>query len=506
MDTIKRKIIFEVCILLAVFFVSCFFIAHLDIHTFFQPFFDKYGLADVVVDRLLVYLFIAFFLVFIFMIRRWRDQKKEFLLRIKVQNEFKDLQSQINFILGATNTGMDIIDKDYNLRFIDPEWGKIYGDPKGKKCYQYFMSRNEVCPGCGIKRAFETKKKIVTEEVLVKENNRIVQVTTIPFQSSSGEWLVAEVNVDITNRKKMEEQLADSHRELAEKIDVRTQELNMRNKQLTDEIVERKKIQQSLEFANRDLEETLWKLEKAMNVKTEFTSMVSHELRTPLASIRESVSLLLDNMAGQLTQQQNELMLIAKRNADRLSRLISNVLDFQRIESGKMEYNIKENNINSAIKEVERMMLQLAQDKGLVLEIKFDSKISVLKFDKDKIIQVLTNLVGNAIKFTEKGYITISVDFYDNDGLDKNELKQKELPNDFILIGVKDTGIGLKLQDIPALFTRYSQIGGISERKTGGTGLGLAISKSIIEAHGGKIWVESEFGKGSAFYFVLPVK
>ena len=119
--------------------------------------------------------------------------------------ELEALVKQIEFILGATKTGLDIIDPDYNIRYIDPEWKKVYGDPAGKKCYEYFMGVREPCPGCGVAKAFETKKPVVTEEILIREGNRPIQVTTIPFQDEKGQWLVAEVNVDISYHKEMEE-------------------------------------------------------------------------------------------------------------------------------------------------------------------------------------------------------------------------------------------------------------------------------------------------------------
>lgn len=127
--------------------------------------------------------------------------------RKETQKEIETLKQQIEYILGATKTGIDIIDSEFNIRYIDPEWQKVYGDPAGIKCYEYFMDRSEVCPGCGIVKALETKTLAVTEEVLVKEGNRPIQVTTIPFQNDKGEWLVAEVSVDITERKQTEKTL-----------------------------------------------------------------------------------------------------------------------------------------------------------------------------------------------------------------------------------------------------------------------------------------------------------
>jgi PAS domain S-box-containing protein len=128
----------------------------------------------------------------------------------EAQDKVKSLQRQIEFVLGATKTGLDIIDRDFNLRYVDPAWQKTYGPYEGKKCYRYFMNRDRPCPTCGIPKALESKQTIVTDEVLIKEGNRSVQVTTIPFQAENGEWLVAEVNADIAERKELERSLKES--------------------------------------------------------------------------------------------------------------------------------------------------------------------------------------------------------------------------------------------------------------------------------------------------------
>jgi len=127
--------------------------------------------------------------------------------RMRAEKEVQALKTQMEFILGATKTCLDIIDAKFNIHYIDPERKKVYGDYAGRKCYQYFMDRNTPCPDCGVMKALQTKSIIVTEEVLLKENSRPIQVTTIPFQNDAGEWLVAEVNVDIAERKQAEESL-----------------------------------------------------------------------------------------------------------------------------------------------------------------------------------------------------------------------------------------------------------------------------------------------------------
>ncbi|MCU0666666.1 MAG: diguanylate cyclase [Candidatus Omnitrophica bacterium] len=132
---------------------------------------------------------------------------EEIKQRKKIEKDLITLSKRIEFILGASRTGLDIIDSDYVVVYVDPEWAKIYGDCSGKKCYQYFMGKDSPCPGCGVAQALEKKCAVVTEEILVRENNRPIQVTSIPFQSAEGKWMVAEVNVDITKRKEFEEKL-----------------------------------------------------------------------------------------------------------------------------------------------------------------------------------------------------------------------------------------------------------------------------------------------------------
>ncbi|MGA2093017.1 MAG: PAS domain S-box protein [Sedimentisphaerales bacterium] len=232
------------------------------------------------------------------------------------------------------------------------------------------------------------------------------------------------------------------------------------------------------------------KMKEAMDLKSQFISTVSHELRTPLTIIKEDIAIIMDGAAGRVKPKQREMLEMAQRNIDRLARLINDVLDFQKLQSGKAKLNMQENNINSVIEQVYNTMAGVIKKRGVELRLVLDNSLPKTLFDSDKMIQVLTNLVSNAMKFTEKGSITIA---------------SKKIEN-AIRVSISDTGCGIKQEDMSKLFRQFQQLSTGNSRKTGGTGLGLAISKDIVEKHGGRTWVESEFGKGTTFHFLLPIK
>lgn len=275
---------------------------------------------------------------------------------------------------------------------------------------------------------------------------------------------------------KAKQELEDLAGNLDKRVQERTQELNQVN-EATLNILE-------------DLTEAKNRLEGALKVKSDFTSMVSHELRTPLAAIKEGIAIVADQTAGTLNEKQGEFLGIAQRNVDRLTRIISEILDFQKLESGKMVFHMEENNINDAVREFANTISPLLKSRGLELELKLYDNLPVVRMDKDKIIRVLNNLVNNSLKATEKGSIIIAT-----------------LPGDnFVRVSVQDTGAGIKDEDMPRLFQQFVQLENGPMRRPGGTGLGLVICKEIIEEHKGKIWAESAAGQGSTFHFILPVK
>lgn len=231
-------------------------------------------------------------------------------------------------------------------------------------------------------------------------------------------------------------------------------------------------------------------LKAAVEIKSKFASMVSHEIRSPMAVIKESINLIIEGLAGNITLEQKDILNTAKSNIDRLSRLINNVLDFQKMEDGRAKLDIKENDFNRAVLATSREMNLLAEKKGLSFIVNLDEKIPKISFDRDKIAQVVTNLLSNAIKFTERGSVSVTT----------------KSDNNVVHVIIQDTGLGLNSEEMPKLFHAFEQLGGGEGKKKGGTGLGLAISKEIIQAHKGKIWAESKFGIGSTFHFTLPIK
>lgn len=231
--------------------------------------------------------------------------------------------------------------------------------------------------------------------------------------------------------------------------------------------------------------ERVEEIENTLNTKSQFMSMVSHELRTPLSAIKANIGVVLDERSSALNAEQRSFLSIAKENVDRLTRLINAILDLQALTAGKVEYKLEEADINELIQKVQQTMIPLAQNKQLDFTLELKAGLPKARIDRDKITQVLTNLVNNAIQNTEKGRITITTHEEDNS----------------IRVSVIDTGIGIAQKDLPKLFQQFVQV----KRKTGRTGLGLAICREIIDAHNGKIWVESELGRGTVFHFILPI-
>ncbi len=361
--------------------------------------------------------------------------------RKKTEEKLKQAAKEWSDTFDAITDLVFIQDKDFKIIKVNKAFADALkvkpDDIIGKKCYEILHKSNKPWPGCPFAKTKKDKKPH-TEEVNDPNIGVPLLISTSPIFNKKGE-LIGSVHIaqDITELKKADEERRE-----------------------------------------------------AIEVESQFISMASHELRTPLTAIKESIGIVSEGITGKLNAEQKDFLDIAKRNLDRLARLINAVLDYQKLGAGAVKFNIQENDINEVVEEVCSDMLSLAREKGLDLSINLDDKLTKIKFDKDRIIQVLTNIINNAIKFTEKGKIAIATGRRQNG----------------VCVSVQDMGLGIKKGDMPKLFHRFEQLAKSRETKTGGTGLGLAISKEIIEKHKGKIWAESEPGMGTTFYFILPIK
>lgn len=259
----------------------------------------------------------------------------------------------------------------------------------------------------------------------------------------------------------------------------------------------------------QEIIETNAKLEKLERLKSEFISIVSHELRTPLTSIKNSLDIMMSGRCGEITPSADKFLSMAMRNVQRLSGIINDLLDLSKIEAGKMDFNFAPTNINTVIGYVKSALSEVAKSKGLNLLTEETENLPDINADAQRLEQVLTNLVSNAIKFTpENKTIKISSSIINYKDIKINEYFRDTIKlseGDYIQVCVEDEGIGIASKDLLHAFDKFAQIENSLSRKAGGTGLGLPIAKQLLEAHKGAIWCDSELNKGSKFCFVIPL-
>lgn len=280
------------------------------------------------------------------------------------------------------------------------------------------------------------------------------------------------------------EEVNRSLRSQGKELERQRDELESLNKRLLVKQEELLKTTAELEKANVELQQL-------DQMKSEFISTVSHEIRTPLTSICEGVSLINEKALGPLNPQQEKFVNIVQNNVLRLSALIHDILDLSKLESGLMEFKKKSIDLSPLIHGVIEVVKTLAEKRNIILETSFSKDIPFVYGDEQRIAQVLLNLIGNAIKFTQEGGMIVVGSY--------------RLPgSDMIHVSVMDTGRGIPKEEIPEVFNKFYQVGREIGAGSKGTGLGLPICQEIIRLHGGKIWAESELGHGSKFTFTLP--
>jgi PAS domain S-box-containing protein len=258
------------------------------------------------------------------------------------------------------------------------------------------------------------------------------------------------------------------------------------------DVTRRKEVEEELQRA-KDAAEA------ANQAKNEFISVVTHELRSPLSSVLGSIGLLEDGAAGPVNEEQSEFLHIVESNVQRMAALASDLADVSRIESGQLQLEAKPVSVPEAVEEVARSVRLQIERKGQTLTIQAPAGLPMARGDHFRLVQVLTNLVNNAHKFTpQDGRIAIRVECAANRW-------DPQGAAEVMHIAVEDNGMGIKAEEQNKLFQKFSRIGDRETRRIPGTGLGLNIAKNLVEMQGGRIWCESTFGQGSTFHFTVPV-
>jgi signal transduction histidine kinase len=352
-----------------------------------------------------------------------------------------------------------------------------YLDEKNKVKDLYNRLRDRMTDlGRDFLTTYNTIPEILSDFVSVDQERKRLEVERITDAET------ASAAIDF-----MTEQLMETSRRLDEALT----QIKMQNEEIIRQNEEIKKQDEEIRRQNQEIIRQNEKLRETDKLKNQFLAHVSHELRTPLNSVIGFADVLLQGMDGELSELQIADLGIIRDNGKYLLDLINGLLDLSRIEAGMMEINEEELNLGELIKDTLSTFVPLVKEKNLQLHTEIDRELPPVYADRTRIRQVITNLVGNAIKFTDEGDIRVRA-FSSEEG---------------VRVAVSDTGVGIYPEDIHAIFDGFHPAR-IRKRKggLGGMGIGLAITKRIVELHGGTIYVDSVLGGGSTFYFTLPLR
>ena len=397
---------------------------------------------------------------------------------IKKRNE--ELQSSSSFmesIFDAIRDPMTVLDKDGIIKQVNQVAMDTYGENiVGEKCYCVYKGRETICDNCPTMKVIETLSP-ATAEHYVERDNKYVFIASYPILDNEGELKsIIKIARDITTQKKLEKELQDYTSNLEKTVEERTKDLKSTNKEL-----ERRSLE--IERANEELRS----LDK---MKDTMIRDVTHELKSPVAQVQMAIDLWTGEIKkGEVDRnKEKKLNKIINDNIQRLKKTIQSILDLSVLEAGRVAYQKENLNLEELITQVTAGLKLIAEEKDLSLVTKIPDKLPDVLIDKQEITRVISNLIDNAIKYSETGEIVVSA---------------VRRPKG-IEVAVKDQGIGISTPKgrYDKLFDRFFQ----EKARSDGAGVGLAICKKIIEAHGGKIWAESagKF-KGSTFKFSLPL-
>lgn len=274
--------------------------------------------------------------------------------------------------------------------------------------------------------------------------------------------------------------------------------LALLNEDLTQANARLSQITEELQVTNQQLVE-------ANHLKSRFLAIMSHELRTPLNSIVGYTELLLQGVYGEMSEKQHDRLSKVMRNGQHLMQLINDILDLSKIEAGHMQLDLEPVEIVSVLAECITLFEPLVQKRGLALRRDIEPDLPWVMADKMRVLQILMNLISNAVKFTHAGHIAVYSQVLNGSNRQYLPPALSLLHDDWVLIGVEDTGIGIAAENQKIVFEEFRQVDGSITREYEGTGLGLAITRKLIEMMNGHIWLESELNRGSTFWLLLPI-
>lgn len=346
-----------------------------------------------------------------------------------------------------------------------------------------------------------TAGEIIPKEIitipLVIENSVVALISLVSIQKFSKEcydilkssW--TNINTSYSNLVAGERTtiLADYLASINQQLEAQTEELQDQAEELQDQAEELQRTSEELQEQNTELEAQRNQVESANKLKSEFLSNMSHELRTPLNSIMALSRVLMMQTKDKLDEDEYKYLEIVERNGKKLLLLINDILDLSKIEAGKMEILPGFISLGTLLQMIKENLQTLTEEKGLAFTLSVPDNLPKIETDESKLYQILTNIIGNAVKFTEKGKVDVSV---------KHDSKN-------VYIEIKDTGIGISKEMIPHIYDEFRQVDGTTSRPYEGTGLGLAIANKIIKILGGNISVKSVLGKGTVFSIAFPI-